>query len=167
MTRRKLITLLGGLAAAPVVQPFVARADKTRRIGVLMNLRSDDPEGQNRLAAFVQALQKFGWTEGSNIHTDVRWAGDDADLSRRYAEELVALAPDVLLASGTPSVAAFQRVTRTSRSFSPMSSILSAQASSVAWHGRGATQPDLFRSNTASAGNGLNCSRSSRRKRRA
>jgi putative tryptophan/tyrosine transport system substrate-binding protein len=113
MTRRKLITLLGGLLAAPVVQPLVARADKTRRIGLLINLRSDDPEGQNRLMAFVQALhQKFGWTEGSNIHIDLRWGSDDVDLSRRYAEELVALAPDVLLASGTQAVVAFQRVTR-------------------------------------------------------
>ena len=112
MTRRKLITLLGGLIAAPVAHPFVARADRTRRIGLLINLRSDDPEGQNRLMAFVQALQKFGWTEGSNIHFDLRWASDDADLSRRYAKELVALAPDVLLASGTQAVVAFQRVTR-------------------------------------------------------
>jgi putative tryptophan/tyrosine transport system substrate-binding protein len=107
-----LITLLGGLLAAPVAHPFVARADKTRRIGVLMNSRPDDLElGQARLAGFVQALQKFGWAEGS-IHTDVRFSGDDADLTRRYAEELVALAPDVLLASGSLSVAAFQRVTR-------------------------------------------------------
>ena len=112
MTRRKLITLLGGLIAAPVAHPFVARADKTRRIGLLINLRSDDPEGQNRLTAFVQALQKFGWTEGSNVHIDLRWASDDADLSRRYAEELVALAPDVLLASGTQAVVALQKVTR-------------------------------------------------------
>jgi len=75
MTRRKLITLLGGLLASPVAQPFVARADRTRQIGLLINLRSDDPEGQNRLMAFVQALhQKFGWTEGSNIHIVLRWA---------------------------------------------------------------------------------------------
>jgi hypothetical protein len=79
MRRRELITLLGGLVAAPVAQPFVARADKTRRIGVLMVNRFDDPVGQNRLAAFVQGLQKFGWTEGSNIHTDVRFCGGDAD----------------------------------------------------------------------------------------
>jgi hypothetical protein len=59
MTRRRFITLLGGVVASPLVQPFVARADKTRRIGVLMNLRSDDPEGQKRLAGFAQALQKF------------------------------------------------------------------------------------------------------------
>jgi putative ABC transport system substrate-binding protein len=74
--------------------------------------RSDDPVGQNRLAAFVQGLQKFGWTEGSNIRTEVRFSGDDADLCRRYAEELVALAPDVVVASTSVSVAALQRVTR-------------------------------------------------------
>jgi putative ABC transport system substrate-binding protein len=68
--------------------------------------------GQNRLAAFVQGLQKFGWTEGSNIRTEVRFSGDDADLCRRYAEELVALAPDVVVASTSVSVAALQRVTR-------------------------------------------------------
>ena len=111
MRRREFITLLGG-AAASIAQPFVARADKTRRIGVLMNLRSDDPEGQNRLAAFVQALQQFGWTENSNIRTDIRFYEDDTDLCRRYAEELVALGPDVILASATQSVTALQRVTR-------------------------------------------------------
>src|SRR6516164_4731229 len=112
MRRREFLTLLGGLAAAPVVQPFVARADKMRRIGVLMALSSDDPEGKSRLAALMQGLQKFGWTEGSNIRTEVRFSGDDADLCRRYAEELVALAPDVVVASTSVSVAALQRVTR-------------------------------------------------------
>jgi putative tryptophan/tyrosine transport system substrate-binding protein len=110
MTRRRLISLLGGFLASPLVLRL-ARADKTRRIGVLMNLRSDDPEGQNRLAGFVQALQQFGWTE-NNIHFDIRFYGDDTDLCRRYAEELVALAPDVTLASATQGVAALQRVTR-------------------------------------------------------
>ena len=112
MTRRKLIRLLAGLTALPVAQLLVARAETTRRIGVLMANRSDDPVGQNRLAAFVQGLQKFGWTEGSNIRTEVRFSGDDADLCRRYAEELVALAPDVVVASTSVSVAALQRVTR-------------------------------------------------------
>ena len=77
-----------------------------------MAISSDDPEGKSRLAVFVQGLQKFGWTEGSNIHIEARFSGDDADLCRRYAEELVALAPDVLFASTSESVAAFQRVTR-------------------------------------------------------
>jgi putative tryptophan/tyrosine transport system substrate-binding protein len=70
-----------------------------------MNFASEDQEGQRRVAAFLLALQKLGWTEGSNIHTDVRWAGDDADLTRRYAEELVALAPDLLLAQGSTTPA--------------------------------------------------------------
>ena len=109
MRRRKFLTLLGGAAVA---YPLVARADKTRRLGVLMNFHADDLEGQNRLTAVVQALQKFGWTADSNIQIDVRWAGDDVDLSHRYAEELVALTPDVLLASGSTSVVALQRVAR-------------------------------------------------------
>ena len=107
MRRREFLTLLGSAAA----NPLAARADKTRRIGVLMNFPSEDPEGQRRIAALLPALQKFGWTEGSNIGVVVRWAGDDADLTRRYAEELVALAPEVVLASGSSTVAALQRVT--------------------------------------------------------
>jgi putative ABC transport system substrate-binding protein len=150
MTRRKLITLLGGLLALPVAQPFVARADRTRRIGLLINLRSDDPEGQKRLMAFVQALhQKFGWIEGSNIHIDLRWASDNADLARRYAEELVALAPDVLLASGTQAVVALQKVTRSVPIVFVNATDPVGGASSAAWHGLGATQLDSSRSNTA------------------
>jgi putative tryptophan/tyrosine transport system substrate-binding protein len=149
MTRRRLITLLGGLVSVSVAHPFVAQAEKMRRIGVLMNLRSDDPEGQRRLVGFVQALQKYLWAEGSNIHTDVRFSGADADLYRRNAEELVALAPDVLLASGNLSVAAFQRVTRNvpivfANVIDPVGAGLS-----VARHGRAATQRDLSPSNTA------------------
>ena len=68
-----------------------------RRIGVLMNSPADDPEGQARIAAFVQALQQLGWTDGRNVQIDNRWAGRHADI-RRYAAELVALAPDVILA---------------------------------------------------------------------
>jgi putative tryptophan/tyrosine transport system substrate-binding protein len=108
MRRRKSLALLGSVAVA---FPLVARADKTHRIGVLMNFPSEDPEGRRRIAAFLPTLQKFGWTEGSNIRIDVRWAGDDPDLTRRYAEELAALAPEVLLAQGSSTVAALQRVT--------------------------------------------------------
>jgi hypothetical protein len=112
MARRNLIALLGGFAILPALAPFLARADKLRRIGVLMNLRPDDPEGQKRLVAFTQALEKYRWSEGSNIHTEVRFSGADANLYHRNAEELVALGPDVLLASGNLSVAALQGVTR-------------------------------------------------------
>ena len=74
-------------------------ADRTRlrRIAVLINLTADDPEGQARLAAFLQGLQELGWTDGRNVRIDTRWAGGSADVVRRYATELVAFAPDVLL----------------------------------------------------------------------
>ena len=84
-----------------------------RRIGVLMNLAADDPEGQTRIVAFVQGLQQSGWTDGRNIRIDTRWAAGDADRFHRYAEELLALSPDVILASATPSVQALQQATRT------------------------------------------------------
>ena len=148
MTRRKLITLLGGLAAAPIVQPLISRADKTRRIGVLMDFPSDDPEGKSRLAAFLQALQKFGWTEGSNVHTEVRFSGDDADLHRRYAEELVALGLDVLVASTSSTVAASSGSPAAYRSSSQISTDPVGAGFIPAWDGRGVIQPDLSRSNT-------------------
>ena len=111
--RRDFITLLGGAAVA---WPLAARAqqpEQMRRIGVLMNRAANDPEGQARVAAFREVLQQLGWTDGRNLRIDTRWGEDDVDLERRYAAELVALAPDVILASGTLSVAALQRVTRT------------------------------------------------------
>src|SRR5215813_12321231 len=112
MRRREFITLLGGAAVA---WPLAARAqqpEQVRKIGVLMNFRSNDEEGQARVAAFAQALQKLGWTEGGNTRIDTRWAADDADRYRRYSEELVALTPDVILASAGPSVAALLRITQ-------------------------------------------------------
>src|SRR6266516_721785 len=100
MTRRDFITLLGGAAAA---WPLAARAqqpDRMRRIGVLMNLAADDPEAPARVAAFAQGLQELGWTMGRNVRIDTRWPAGHADLYRRYGAELVALAPDLILASG-------------------------------------------------------------------
>jgi putative tryptophan/tyrosine transport system substrate-binding protein len=111
LKRREFVTLIGGVAAWPIT----ARAqqpERVRRIGVLINFRPDDPEGQARLTAFRQTLRELGWMDGDNVRMDVRWAGDDAELYRRHAEELVALAPDVILAGSSPSVAALQRATR-------------------------------------------------------
>lgn len=111
MRRREFITLVGGAAT----WPFAARAQQStghRRIGVLMNFGPDAPEGQARVAAFVQALQKLGWTDGDNVRTDVRWAAADMELFRKYAEELVELKPHAILASASPAVAELQRVTR-------------------------------------------------------
>jgi putative ABC transport system substrate-binding protein len=113
LRRRQFLTLLGGAAAA---WPLAARAqqgDGMRRIGVLMNRAADDREGQARLVAFQQALQQLGWSEGRNMRMDTRWGENDIDRQRRYATELVALAPDVILASGGVSVSALQHVTRT------------------------------------------------------
>ncbi len=93
MKRREFITLLGGAAAA---WPLAARAqqgERMRRIGVLMSVAADDPEGQARLAAFLQGLQQLGWTDGRNVRIDTRWGAGDAERIRRYAAELVALAP--------------------------------------------------------------------------
>jgi ABC-type uncharacterized transport system substrate-binding protein len=110
--RREFITLLGGA----VVWPVAARAQQRelmRRIGILLNLASDDAEGQARLAAFHQGLQQLGWTVGRNVQIDYRWGAGDADRIRKFAAELVALAPDVILSAGSPSVAALQQATRT------------------------------------------------------
>jgi putative tryptophan/tyrosine transport system substrate-binding protein len=114
MKRREFIALLGGAAVA---WPLAARAqqpERVRRIGVLMNVAAGDPEGQAQVAAFLQALQQLGWDEGRNVRIDTRWGENDVERDRRYATELLAFAPDVLLASGTLSVAALRHVTHTS-----------------------------------------------------
>jgi putative ABC transport system substrate-binding protein len=85
------------------------QGERVRRVGVLMHLAADDAEGQSRHAAFLQGLQELGWSVGRNVRVDTRWAGGDADRFRRYAAELVALAPDVVLASTTPATAALQQ----------------------------------------------------------
>ena len=112
MRRRAFITLLGGAAAAwPVA--VRAQSDRVRRIGVLMAIAADDPEAQARLTAFVQGLQQLGWTVGQNVRVDYRWGGSNADDLRKYAAELVALAPDVILAHSSASVAPLLWATRT------------------------------------------------------
>jgi ABC-type uncharacterized transport system substrate-binding protein len=96
--------------------PLVAtaqQAERMRRIGVLMNLAADNPEAQSRRAQFQQALQQLGWIDGANVRIDYRWAAEDVGSLRRYAAELVALAPDAILANATPTVAALQQATRT------------------------------------------------------
>jgi putative tryptophan/tyrosine transport system substrate-binding protein len=112
LKRRTFITLLGGAAASPLAAR-AQQADRMRRIGVLMTTAAGDPEGQARLAAFVKGLQQRGWIEGRNIHIDLRWSGGDAGQTGKYAAELVALAPDVILAGNTSTVAPLQHETRT------------------------------------------------------
>ena len=84
-----------------------------RRVGVLMSVAAEGPEGQARLTAFLSGLQQLGWIDGRNVQIDTRWGAGDADLHRKYAAELVALAPDVILAASSPSVGALQQATRT------------------------------------------------------
>jgi putative ABC transport system substrate-binding protein len=113
MKRREFITLLGGAATA---WPLAARAqqrEQMRRIGVLTAFTADDPEAQERVAALAQGLQESGWTIGRNVRIHTLWGAGNPDLYRRYAAELVALAPDVILANGTPALGALQQVTRT------------------------------------------------------
>jgi putative tryptophan/tyrosine transport system substrate-binding protein len=111
--RREFITLLGGAAVA---WPLAARAqqgERMRRIGVFMNLASDDAEGQARNAAFLQGLQQSGWTVSRNVQIDYRWSAGDAELFRRHAAELAVLAPDVILATGSATVGPLLQATRT------------------------------------------------------
>jgi putative ABC transport system substrate-binding protein len=113
MTRREIIALLGGAAAA---WPLAARAqqrDQVRRIGVLAPAAANDPVWQARLGAFQQALALLGWIIGRNVRIDTRWATTDAATIRREAEELAALAPDVILAAGHSSAAPLLQATRT------------------------------------------------------
>ena len=113
MRRREFITLLGGAAA----WPLAARAqqpDRMRRIGVLMGYAESDRQGQAFVAAFRDELQKLGWTEGRNIRIDTRWATPgDAESRQRFAKELVALQPDLVLSHGTPATATLLQQTRT------------------------------------------------------
>jgi putative tryptophan/tyrosine transport system substrate-binding protein len=110
--RREFITLLGGAAAWPLVA-HAQQGERFRRIGVLTNLAADDPEGQVRNTAFAQALAQLGWTVGHNLRIEHRWAAGDAERIRRYAAELVALSPDVMLATGAAGVAPVLHATRT------------------------------------------------------
>jgi putative ABC transport system substrate-binding protein len=110
MKRRDFITLLGG--ALWPLGALAQQPGQVLRIGVLMNV-ADDPQGQARIAAFQEVLQQSGWSDGRNVRFDIRWGENDIERERRYAVELVALAPDVILASGTQSVAALQKATRT------------------------------------------------------
>jgi putative ABC transport system substrate-binding protein len=112
MKRRTFITLLGGAAAA---WPLAARAqqgERMRRIGVLNTFAAEDPEGQARIAALLQALQPLGWTVGTNLRIDHRWGTGDAATTRKNAAELVALAPDVILTSGAAGVGPLLETTR-------------------------------------------------------
>jgi putative ABC transport system substrate-binding protein len=111
MRRRNFITLLGGAAAWPLAAR--AQGERVRRVGMLLNITADDPQSQVRLAAFAQGLQQLGWSIGQNVVADYRWGRGDAEAMRKHAAELVALAPDVILAHSSAALAPLLQVTRT------------------------------------------------------
>ena len=134
MRRREFIALVGG---ATVAWPAAVRAQgpqRTRRVGVLMNRAASDPDGQARVAAFKEAMQLLGWSEGRNVQIDIGWGADDIDLEQKNAAELIALARDIVFSSGSASRHCAVS-TAQCRSSLPMSPIRSARASSTALTG--------------------------------
>jgi len=113
MKRREFITLLGGAAAAWPIAARAQQGERMRRIGVLVPAAANDAEWQARLMAFGQGLAHLGWTVGRNVQIDMRWATTNPAEILRHAAELVALAPDVILASGTSTVGPLLQATRT------------------------------------------------------
>ena len=112
MRRREFISLIGAVAAWPLAAK-AQQGERVRRIGVLTNLVADDPESQARIGAFLQGLQESGWALGRNVRIEYRWGGGDVDRIRRDAAELVALAPDVILAGGGQVMGPLREATRT------------------------------------------------------
>ena len=113
MRRREFITtLLGGAAAAGPLAVRAQEPNRVRRIGALMSFAESDPEGQARIAAFRESLRSLGWIEGRNIDVQVRWATGGAESIRRFAEELVALQPELILSATTPTTTSLRQQTR-------------------------------------------------------
>ena len=111
--RREFITLLGGAAAAWPVAARAQQPERMRCIGLLLTAAADDPQSLARVGAFLQGLQELGWTDGRNVRLEYRWGSGDAERIRKFAAELVALAPDVILVSGNSGMAPLHRATRT------------------------------------------------------
>ena len=149
MSRREFISLLGSTAAAWPLAAWGQQGDRVRRIGVLMSLAADDPEDQARLGAFLQGLQEFGWAVGRNVRVETRWSRGNAADARKNVAELIALAPDVILATGSAGVVPVLEETRTLPIvFVTLPDPVGAGVvDSLARPG--VTPPDLPRSNTA------------------
>ena len=153
MRRREFITLIGGTVAWPLAARG-QQPNQMRRIGVLMTGPPDDQEGQSRLAGFLRGLQELGWTAGGNLQIDYRWANDSAH-RHQYAAELIALAPEVILASTSPSTAALQQASQTVPIvFASVTDPVGQGSSSRAYRIRAAILPALLFTNMASAQNG-------------
>src|SRR5262245_20859316 len=112
-TRREFITLLGGATAAWPVAARAQQPERMRRIGVLISLAEGDPEARAWTSSLTRRLGELGWGAGRNIHIDIRWDAGDANQAQAHATEMVAVAPEVILADGTRAVAALQRASAT------------------------------------------------------
>jgi putative tryptophan/tyrosine transport system substrate-binding protein len=163
LRRRQVITLLGGAAATWPLAARAQQAERIRRIGVLLSFAADDPEALARVGTFLQALQQLGWTDGRNVRIDYRMTAGDADRSRTYAAELVALAPDVILASGSSTVGPLLRANRTVPIVfvALVDPVGAGFVASLARPGRNVTGFTTIEYHIAA--NGWNCSRRSRR----
>jgi putative ABC transport system substrate-binding protein len=157
MRRRDFITLVGGAAAGWPLAARAQQSDQMRRIGVLMSFAAADTTAQARLGEFLQTLQQLGWTDGRNVRVDIRWSASEPERIRRYAAELVAFMPDVILASTTPGVAALQQASHTVPIVFVQVAIPSELAWLRVWRSRAVTPPALLFTNTAWLRNGWNC----------
>jgi putative ABC transport system substrate-binding protein len=113
MRRREFITLLSGVAVGRPLGAHAQQGDRMRRLGILMAGAESDPHYQADVAVFREGLQKLGWVDGQNIRIEVRWAGFNAETMQRYAKELIALQPDLILSNDTPTTATLLQQTRT------------------------------------------------------
>ena len=163
MKRREFITLLGGAAATWPLAAHAQQPDRCGAIGVLMAHAENDPEFQAYVSAFREGLQKLGWTEGRNIRIDFRWGALDAELRQRSAIELIALKPDLIRFAKHAATAQCCSTRILSQSFSWLSQIRSAAASSRAWRGQAATSPVSPLWSQRLPASGWSCSRRLRR----
>ena len=159
MRRREFIAVLGSAAAIPLAARAQER-ERVRRIGVLLPMRVDDAVGKARLSAFQDGLAQLGWIDGRNMRIDVRWSGGSSDETRKQAGELVALAPDVILAHGNAAMAPLRQATRT---VPVVFAIVPDPVGAGFVSSLAATPPDSCRSNSTSAANGSSCSSRLRR----
>jgi hypothetical protein len=158
MHRRDFIKVIAGSAIGWPLAVRAQQAERMRRVGVLMSLAADDQEGQARVGAFVQGLRELGWIDGRNVQIDIRWAAGGDRVRQKYAAELVALSPDVMLASGGSVVAPLLQVTRAVLSCSRRPLIRLALDSSITLPVQAAMRRDFQFLTTALRGNGWSCS---------
>jgi ABC-type uncharacterized transport system substrate-binding protein len=151
MRRREFITLVGSTAACWPLAALAQQSERMQRISVLNGggLDADDLDLKARIGAFENGLKQLGWTNGQNVRIDIRAGAGDPERLRRYADELVALAPDVILATGASAVAPLLKATRTVPIVFTNLSIRSALVSSIAWRGQVVTSQALSVLNTA------------------